>query len=576
MDNLIEIKNLEKTYRAEKSFLSVQKEDNHVLKSVNLNIQKGEIVALVGESGCGKSTLANCILKLLTPDSGEILYENQDILKFNKMQTFNYRKKIQMIFQNPYSSLNPKMKIKDILEEPLIINTDYKPNRREEIISEKINQVGLDESVLGKYPHEFSGGQRQRIAIARALVLNPTCIVADEPVSALDVSIHHKLEYLSCYSNELSNLNVKNNVDLRILYCQNNKLKNIDISKNAKIWAFGCHHNQITDLSVSQNTNLKELYCYNNQLKSIDVSKNTELESFGCENNALTSLDVSKNTKLMRLSCEANSISSLDLSNNPDLKRVTCWSNQLLSLNVSKNTELQYLSCSANNLSSLKLPKAKDLSTLDITSNRLSSIDISNNPKLIALINEFDPIDYIWYDGGYSIMWIRGTTDNFSESFSVDKMVTVRANGKVLVKPTEDSSVIVENGIYEIHGNNAILAKPINKNITGLTIPATIKANGKTYPVIEIKASACKGLKKLASVTVGKNIGIIGKNAFNGCKALKKITVKAANLTADSVGAAAFKGIYKKAVFTCPAKKVKAYKTLFVKKGAPKTCKFKK
>ena len=192
MKTVLELKEISKNFNINKGIKNLFTNKNEkfiAVDKVNLKLKSKKVLGLVGESGSGKSTCGLMAMRLLDPSSGNILLDNQDITKLNNYELKNYRKKMQIIFQDSYSSLNPMMTLAQIVIEPFIIHNLYNLKERQELAKELLNKVGLDKTYHNRYPHELSGGERQRVSIARALALKPTILVADEPTSALDVCV---------------------------------------------------------------------------------------------------------------------------------------------------------------------------------------------------------------------------------------------------------------------------------------------------------------------------------------------------------------------------------------------------
>ncbi len=189
MAELVSVKNVSKTFPVGKTLFGRPNKFVHAVNNVSFDIREGETFSVVGESGCGKSTTGRLIDHLISPDSGEVWFDGKNITSLSQSEMRPVRRDVQMIFQDPAGSLDPRMRVQDLIEEPLLIHTDMTQEERLGIVYELLQTVGLSPKLATRYPHEFSGGQKQRIGIARALTVRPKLIIADEPVSALDVSI---------------------------------------------------------------------------------------------------------------------------------------------------------------------------------------------------------------------------------------------------------------------------------------------------------------------------------------------------------------------------------------------------
>jgi oligopeptide/dipeptide ABC transporter ATP-binding protein len=192
-DTVLEIKELRKYFPIKTGLLKRTTGYVKAVDRLSFSVSKGETIGIVGESGCGKSTAGRTIMHLHEPTEGDVIYKGKSIKGLSSSELKGFRKEMQMVFQDPYSSLNPRFKVKTLLERPMNVHNMYSPKERDQRIAELLEKCGLDASSRNKYPHEFSGGQRQRIGIARALTMEPSVLILDEPVSALDVSIQSQI-----------------------------------------------------------------------------------------------------------------------------------------------------------------------------------------------------------------------------------------------------------------------------------------------------------------------------------------------------------------------------------------------
>ncbi|WP_303648372.1 ABC transporter ATP-binding protein [Clostridium pasteurianum] len=231
METMLEVKNLNKYFTKKVGFFGGKEQVVKAVDNVNLKIKKGETLGLVGESGCGKTTTGRTIARIYDPTAGNIIFRGQDIAKLSQKEIKPIRKCMQMIFQDPYASLNPRMTISEIIRTPLDVHNLYTKEERKEKVKELLNIVGFNSEHGNRYPHELSGGQRQRVGIARALAVEPEFIICDEPISALDVSIQAQI------INTLEDL--KNTLNLTYLFIAHDLSMVKHISDNIGVMYLG-------------------------------------------------------------------------------------------------------------------------------------------------------------------------------------------------------------------------------------------------------------------------------------------------------------------------------------------------